>query len=512
MALTLLDSPNQIVPAWNPIPYVLSSTNIAQENFRYILELYKRDGFTLLTTVTAPPDPNGYGVFNMSKIMSAYMSANTLDTGFCVVSGNPEQACFQVKFRESYTPYITLNGVTDSAVPQSGFDLQFSSTTGFGSTFAAGDEVEINISSPPALSVYNGIYTIVSLSSNQMVVNAYWQGGVNITSAITTGVIVSATRQRTDQPIQTSINWSGCCVNAAIDTCDWTTYSKDYYDLQDGGTKSWFANFPNPFVMRLDNIAHFNLLSNTFSGLTVNPNVLYIDTYNSSNTLLGTYTKSIINTVSGTGSFYYVPAGPYNLTQSNAGNGWSALSGALPIISNNVSYYEIYLTTGFATRKTTKQRIYIDRTCYKWDNIELLFLDRYGNYCPFNFSLVSRKTTNVTRNSFKKGLGQVTTKSDGVRGSVTTWDYTCQDRGISTLNNIIDVTYTLQTDWLKESMAQYFEELLTSPVVFMKIDGIRKPAQLVTNSLEIVNKTNTRLLQYSIQVKLGVTPIVQMGI
>lgn len=54
MAISILQQPNQHVPAYNDIIYVASSTNYAQPNFNYLATIYIGSD---TVTLKASPDP-----------------------------------------------------------------------------------------------------------------------------------------------------------------------------------------------------------------------------------------------------------------------------------------------------------------------------------------------------------------------------------------------------------------------------------------------------------------------
>ena len=143
--------------------------------------------------------------------------------------------------------------------------------------------------------------------------------------------------------------------------------------------------------------------------------------------------------------------------------------------------------------------------CSKWDNYEIVFMDRKGNWIPFNFELVQRKSINMTRDTYKKGLGTW----DGVKNV----SYNSYSRGDTNYRNIINYQYTITSNWLDNKQAQYYEELFTSPEVYWNYDGNGTfvGINLTQTGEAILNKKNSRLIQYTLQFTLANNPIVQTG-
>ena len=66
MALTIYNTPNSYAPAYNQMIFTLSSTNVAQSNFRYIADIYV-NGSSDYTRLEVGKNPsNGYGTFDVS--------------------------------------------------------------------------------------------------------------------------------------------------------------------------------------------------------------------------------------------------------------------------------------------------------------------------------------------------------------------------------------------------------------------------------------------------------------
>lgn len=143
--------------------------------------------------------------------------------------------------------------------------------------------------------------------------------------------------------------------------------------------------------------------------------------------------------------------------------------------------------------------------CGKWDNYEIVFMDRKGNWIPFNFELVQRKNITSTRDNFKKGLGSW----DGVKS----FSYKSYDRGTTNYRNTINYQYTIISNWLDSKQASFYEELFTSPDVYWNYDGNGTfvAINLTQTGEEIRNKKNSRLIQYTLQFALANNPIVQTG-
>lgn len=501
MALTKLTEPEYITPAFNPIVFAMESTSYLEENFRYLCYLYDCDS-NLLSTVTNPAFPNGLTYFNLQKICSSYINVTAPSKLFTQIAKSEEQQCFTAKFAESYTAFYTCTSVQIAAFPVDGYDLQLYFNDDHG--FIVGDIISFSGTGDIG-DLYNNTWQVVSTPSiTTLIVNGFNQGTA---SSATTASCVLANRQRTNFPIVTSADTEFWVGNSAIDTCDFLDYKVLDYQIgnQPEYPVSWFNNVPQPYYIRRSNYFDANIYYPQFQYPTDTPNFIRIQVLNNSGVTFTYQSDSIADAAWSGSSIFFVPVGPANLELFNTEATFNPQGAAtFPILKDSSISYCVAIFNGFL-RVTDDLCFIIDDTCSKYTNFELNFLDRFGNYTPFNFTLIQRKNVSVQRNTFKKGLGEVLPGSG--------FGYSCNDRGTTTINNIITYTYTLQTDWLSEDMSLYFEQLLTSPNVFWNYDGDGdfRPVTLTTNAVDVIDKKNSRLLQYSVTMTQANNPVVQTG-
>ena len=153
----------------------------------------------------------------------------------------------------------------------------------------------------------------------------------------------------------------------------------------------------------------------------------------------------------------------------------------------------------------------------------MLFLDRLGSYSSFAFQLKSYERGEVTREIFNRDVkGYVNTSK-----SQPDWNYKTEDMGFMQSNINVVKSFDLNTNWMDENAAQYFEELITSPQTFVKIvqyntteggipiigeDGCPvhvaestayQPCIVQNNAYEVYQQRNKNLIKQSITIKLS---------
>lgn len=102
MAITIESNPQDFTTMGNPITFVLSSTNVAQPNFKYVADVSFNGN--LVARLKSTPNPtNDYGYFNIREVLRYFI---TIDTGIDEGRGFecPNMwGSYTVEFSEEYT-------------------------------------------------------------------------------------------------------------------------------------------------------------------------------------------------------------------------------------------------------------------------------------------------------------------------------------------------------------------------------------------------------------------------
>jgi len=117
--MTITQTPQKFSPAYNELVYVVESTNESQPNYKYICDIYAADGATRLARIKRIPQPDGYGLFDLHRILENYVSFDIDASTIGFASNGKSYYGYVVKFGEEYgsdpsgpTQYLSL--VTDT--------------------------------------------------------------------------------------------------------------------------------------------------------------------------------------------------------------------------------------------------------------------------------------------------------------------------------------------------------------------------------------------------------------
>lgn len=487
MAQTIIASPQMISPAYNPLKFIVDSTNKNKNGFKYIFDIYAAGTANKIGEYKVLPRINdGYGEEDLSKLLQTQVSWD-LDTLSTSSYGAPNSYyLYDVKVGEEYVAEFSY---TSSLTNASG-NVQINVTN----TFASGDQVVITqadggVANPQL----EGLHTVISATGSTVVVNVSWS---TITSAAIDGVIKYADNRKVITRDITDFD-SYMVFNAAFRWLDWSVYDNLDYRLKNPSAL-WLTNQPTTdFQCTLGQDLYLNIMNPKGSDRVI---------FENSNGL--TFYKAI----SSLDDIVQVAVGP---------NNYGILVGTGDLIDNTVDWYEFYFANSgtLPVQDSVKYRINIDRRVLI-SEYHILFLDRMGSWSSFAFQLKSYERGDVTREVYNQDVTGYINASDE-------WTYNTEEFGFRTINTNVIKSFDLNTNWMTENMAQYFEELVTSPQTFLKIvnyvtteggiplideDGcpihipestLYQPCIVNNNQYEVFKQRNKNLIKQSISVRLA---------
>lgn len=124
MAMTIAQGPSgrRNIPAYNPIDYVVTSTNTGQANFEFICDLYITGvtfaGGASYFRMKAPVDPTyGVGHFDVAPVIQRYLTGDIGNDIYGFQQCGNSVVEFQPKFGESYGPSSGITVYTNQIFP-----------------------------------------------------------------------------------------------------------------------------------------------------------------------------------------------------------------------------------------------------------------------------------------------------------------------------------------------------------------------------------------------------------
>lgn len=474
MSQTLIASPQTFSPAYNPLKFIVDSTNKNKTGFKYIFDIYAAGTANKIGEYKVLPTfGTGYGEENLSKLLQTQVSwdLNTLSSTFYAAPNS--YYLYDVKIGEEY---VAEYAYTSSLTNASG-NVQINVTN----TFASGDQVVITqADGGTANPQLEGLHTVISATGSAVVVNVSWS---TITNAAIYGVVKYADNRKVITRDITELD-DNMVYNAAFRWTDWSAYDSANYVLN-ASTALWLTNQPQTYHCTIGQDISLNIL---------NPKGTDRVIFENSNGL------AFYKAISSMSEIVQIPVGP---------NNYGTLVGTGDLIDDSVEWYEFYFANSatLPVQDSVKYRVYLDRRTTSVE-YSLFFLDRMGSWSSFAFQLKSYERGDVSREVYNQDVPGYINASDE-------WTYSTEEFGFRSMNINVTKSFDLNTNWMTEDMAAYFEELVTSPQVFIKetsyicgeqltaSSSTYQPCIVNNNAYEVFKQRNKNLMRHSLSVRLA---------
>jgi hypothetical protein len=457
--ITIQQYPGQLNLANSDMLWEVTSAQSGSPQFQYTCVV--RDGCNnTLTTVKQQPNPSGKGVFNLGRIIKQYVESdlyalNITGTGSIFHKNTNTAEFFKVAFGEEFST-STTGSVT--------------SYTGIGT--ATGSAAYTG--SIPYYYLLNG-----TLDPNYGRFNWNTSSYFKMEPTPNTGSFsynVALTDAPRTQYVQLTDYATISLLNGNLNQS--TTLAQDVayveYTLYSGASIVQQSTLDN-----IDNTNNF-LSGGPRTGSISNP---FPGTINTCTTSSGTQTSGSL--------LLYVGAGPQNLTEFN----YLTLTGSWD-----------YYTVKFYPRGTSGPNVSAswdtftyykqDPTC-GYDGVRFAWLNNYGVWDYFNFTLQEDKTTALDRGLYKQTFVPYNTSTNSV-------PYNIKRRGTTSYFVNISENFRVYSDWLTQEQADWLGGLFYSPSVYVQIGLEYVP--VIINETEFASKTNPRTqknFQYAVNYTLA---------
>lgn len=278
--------------------------------------------------------------------------------------------------------------------------------------------------------------------------------------------------------IASSTNSSGISAfNAALEYPQWIAFDYQDYDL----------NFTNDALF----LTYFPRSKRALCG---NDENFYLGYYNSQGTSLEMIVA--LKDISGStiiSDSYSVGTDEYNILNV----GPQVIIANTTITQNNFDtcyYYEIYLRDIPTTIKTEVFKIYMDTECKRYDTYRLHWLNKFGSFDSFTFSLVSTEAANVQSYGYQRDPGVW----DG-----TSYTYPLYAGQAINFAKTKTETLTLNSDWINQEIQQWLvKSLYDSPLVYLERENGTEfePVKVTNSNYTLKQRRRDGLIQETVNI------------
>lgn len=281
-------------------------------------------------------------------------------------------------------------------------------------------------------------------------------------------------------------------INASMEFKNWSAnrVSDDYVIYSSAPQQKFLTNQPASIPIRVDDSYELGAVTNVSSVQGIHR--LQVKTYNAVGTLLktGMISNPYGALVTTDQQFLSILVGPkdLNLTTLSAG--------VQPLIQDTTAYYTIDIINQFGSQKTESKKFTIDRSCTRSGSYNRLYwLNPLGRFDAFNFTQMGDDIIEVEQSRYSRPLGIKTAGSlTFTRSQVESSVFFSQGRQ----------SFKLKSGFITTEVSAWLKELITSPRIYMIIEGYFTPVNLKTNSYQARTTTQEKLFNVELEVELSV--------
>jgi hypothetical protein len=462
MSITIQQYPGQLNLANSDMIWLVTSNSSSQPQYQFISTLQNGCG-TVLTTIKQQPNPSEKGVFNMGRLVKQYLGYDTgvFNMGVDSLFYKNSQAAkyFKVAFGEEYgtspsSSVVVYNGITNAT---SGSPAQTGSIAYYylidgvlDPNYGSFNWNTSSYYSPQATPSSASFVKAVALTDAPRV--QYAQPTDYLTVSLINGALNGSTSSAQDiYALEYKVYYTGSLIasssafNLAVGT------SESYGGPRTAATQLWSS------------VASVQTCTNNSGSQS-------------------------------SGSFLlYSGIGPANLTADGNYN----------FLTSDWDYYTVKFHPQRAASTINFSASWDEFIIYKQDptcgfnGVRFAWINDYGVWDYYNFTLANNKNTTTTRDIYYQNFVDYSTNTNSV-------GYNKARRGNNIYNLPVDEEYSVVSDWIDTTTADWLAQLFYSPNVYTQVGNEMIP--IILTNTNFVAKSNPRaqkLFNYTVTYKLA---------
>lgn len=173
----------------------------------------------------------------------------------------------------------------------------------------------------------------------------------------------------------------------------------------------------------------------------------------------------------------------------------------------NCYYYTVRIyQTSTPTKTSEAYKLYYDQSCTRYEPQRLLWLNRYGAWESFTFTLLSEESTDTEINRYSKSTG--------------VWNGTVYGNTLASGEQMVMSKRStdrliLNTDWIHQDVQQWLvRELYESPRVYLHLNydiNLLTPVIITNTQTVLKQRKKAGLIQEQITIEKSYTKVSQLG-
>lgn len=484
MSLSLFKYPQELMPVYNQVIIVATSSEMTELNYQLVTNITCRG--ELVSRLKTPINPEGFLIVDLHKHLENKISFDFTGGGatYGFSPATSSFASYSVTFADEFRAEWNFTDNFFSSIGGTGF-VGF--VSGEEPYFSIGDEVYISQDAGFTNASYNGVHEIIAISQSGLTYSITIDSLFELSTPAEPGVMTYANFQLTTLPIvdfilhgptgssATSSLPKTFAFNGVLSYLDFINW--DFLEYR-AGTAS-----PGEFLTNVPEGYKVDVGSNMFLNL-----------YQANNSIV---TNARI--ISSLGSFTVSNSFITPVTNVQQRCLRLNVSPKLLLDAGFIAEGEDWTVEGRNASGITiaQKRFRLEDKCSRYEKMQIIFMDKLGSFIPFTFDRVSRETRNISRSNYQENYGSYAPATQ-------TWGYRTFDRGKKSLDTVVSEQYVLNSDFVDQKTSDYLMELFESPEVYWCYDNQNFVAINVTvASTERKKVINEQLINYVLTFELS---------
>lgn len=480
-----INFPQVLTPVYNPVMYNFLLPNFNDTGFRYLINVENAITNEIIYKGKITPQIDGSGYIDLSKVLSNFTTFDFNKDNIFTDNASKSYIKYNVNLGYEYNQnwqYLSYSSATVNGI-------QYTILSGdTAHTYAVDDNVVIEtlngLTEP-----LNGLHKVIAVGINTITIDVPYVG----TSPSPIGGIVNyadnrKTKYNNVYSYQNQYAWNG-----VLSWKDFKEYFYDRYMIEYASASQYSRLLTSllPYTNDYDYPKYYAIDNQDF----------WINVFTDRNDreLLVQFTDDQGNPVT-----YTIDNGtPYGNMRQFKVNIKQIIG---DLASDNTEYIDFKVfDSDFNETFSLPYRIYVDRRC-RIEDYQILFLDRLGSLLSFAFQLRTNEKGTVERETFKQHVDYVL----GTTGDIGYDNVDLAAQGTTTYHVGLYKEFELNTNWMTDAMSVLFEELVTSPNTWIKIDGEYYACTVQEKSFEVTRQKNKTLIRKTVTVRLANDSIINI--
>jgi len=172
-----------------------------------------------------------------------------------------------------------------------------------------------------------------------------------------------------------------------------------------------------------------------------------------------------------------------------------------PILTAAIDRYDYFVTTSVGSSTPITVNL-VDR-CEEQESDRLHFLNHYGGFDTFDFTLLGTKKASISKKSMRRSPERLTSAGALITSTL--------DKGLTNYNSTFERVDKLSSNWITEVESDWLIDLLASPTVILERNGVFTSIIVEDTAYDFKTEQSDQLFKIDVTIKHSLKEVRQRG-